>query len=157
MMVAFLNTLKKLDKFDDALIIIQSDHGSRFKVENNNLVKIKEGFYSEEWSLARARALLLVKTPGKKSVKSLVTSDAKTSLLDITPTVLDTIGVKTYSKSEGISLINSELLPLKRSRYYHFFEKKGKDELTDELSRYIIREGNIKFEKTISLEEANTP
>ncbi|MDX9856148.1 MAG: sulfatase-like hydrolase/transferase [Candidatus Moranbacteria bacterium] len=150
MIVDFLNKLEEKDVFDDSLIIIQSDHGARFKVENDELIKVKGGFYSEEWSLARSKALLLVKTPDKKSSDFFSISDEETSLLDITPTILDVLDIESNLNTEGISLNSKE--PRKDFlRYYHFFDKKGPNEFTDKLSRYIIDGDDIKFEKDIYL------
>lgn len=150
-MINFISTLKKLGKFDDSMIIIQSDHGSRFRADNNDLVKIGGGYFSEEWSLARSRSLLLIKNPGEKVANPLVISEAESSLLDIAPTIINALGIKADMNCEGVPLNNPESWPAERSRFYHFFDKKGSNEATDELSRYVIESGKIRFEKKIPL------
>lgn len=149
MITELIGVLKKSKRFDNSLIIIQSDHGSRFKAENNDLTKVSGGYYSEEWSLARSRALLLVKTPGKNNSDSLDISYAKTSLLDITPTVIKALGIESGLTGEGYSLTNPESIPSDRLRYYNFYDKEGSNEKTDELSRYIVDGDTIKFDKKI--------
>lgn len=153
MITELIGVLKKSKRFDNSLIIIQSDHGSRFKAENNDLTKIGGGYYSEEWSLARSRALLLVKTPDKNNSDSLDISYAKTSLLDITPTVIKALGIESGLTEEGYSLTNPESIPFDRLRYYNFYDKKGSNEKTDELSRYIIDGDTIKFDKKIPVKQ----
>jgi hypothetical protein len=151
LVVEFLNKLKELDRYDDSLIIIQSDHGARFKVENNDLVSIKQDFYSEEWSNARSRSLLMIKAPGNQSNAAFEVSNAKTTLLDIAPTLLDYLGIDTGMQYEGRSLVDNNDLFSDRVRYYHFFDKIGKNDLTDKLHRYIIEDGGVRRDKTIPL------
>lgn len=144
LMVDFLENLKKLDRYDNSLIIIQSDHGARFKVQNNQLVKLKEDYYSEDWSYARSRALLLIKTPGQKSTDQFKINNSETTLLDVAPTIIDSIGIDTSMEFEGFSLSDGDTDIKNRTRYYHFFDKKGKNELTDQIHRYIIEGQKIR-------------
>lgn len=153
LILKFADALKEIDRYDDSLIIIQSDHGGRFKVENNDLVNIKSGHYSEEWSLARARSLMLIKTPERNGKDSFMISGAETSLLDVAPTIAEATGIKTDIGFEGFSLSDPDTVLSERVRYYHFFKKKGKNEYTDELSRYILRNGNIHFDKIVPINE----
>lgn len=153
LVVEFLDTLKSLDRYDNSLIIIQSDHGSKFRVQNGNLVSIGEDLYSEEWSLARSRPLLLIKTPDRSSTAPFSRSGAETSLLDIAPTLTESTGITTDMNFEGYSLINPDTIIPERVRYYHFFDKLGKNELTNQMSRYIYGNGEIKFDKIIPIGE----
>lgn len=144
----FVDSLKALGLYDNSLIIIQGDHGARFKAEGKKLIGLGSDYYSEEWSLARARALLLIKTPGSSAKDQFKVSSAETTLMDIAPTLVEALGLKTRMNMEGISLVGSSA-PTERTRYYHFFDKKGKNELTDEMHRYVIGGGEIKFDSVI--------
>lgn len=152
LVLKFLDTLKSLGRYDDSLIIVQSDHGGRFKLEDGNLVSVEtSGNYSEEWSLARARTLLLVKTPGRNSTDPFIASTAETTLLDLAPTVIESVGIETNMTFDGFSLADPARVIPERARYYHFFDKKGKNEFTDQMSRYIFENGRIKFDRVIPI------
>lgn len=86
--------LHELDRFDDSLIVVHGDHGSRLRVEN--------GVFAESRSRS-LRALLLVKPAGRGGSERLEVSPAKTSLLDIAPFVLDCVGAAPSADYEGKS------------------------------------------------------
>jgi hypothetical protein len=157
MIIDLARELKKLNRFEDSLILVHGDHGSRYKVENNELVNIqKYGYYSSEWSRARSRALMVIKFPSKKMpLKSFTISNSETTLLDIAPTVLDAVDIAPIDGFEGVSLVDfSYGLSLKRDkRYYHFYNKKGWHGWTDKMIRYLIRGNTITKEKVIRLND----
>jgi len=83
----YIAKLKTLGVYDDALIIIQGDHGSQINpVVNGQEVSA---------CLPRLPALLTVKPPGAKG--ALKISETQTSILDIAPTVLKFAGERTTS------------------------------------------------------------
>ncbi len=147
----FTDKLKKLDRYENSLVIIESDHGAKFNVENGELKSIKSGQYSEEWSTARSRALLLIKTPDRTSQDTFMRSEAETTLLDIAPTIIGALGIEAKTNFEGTSLESSDANPGERVRYYHFFDKKGKNEQTDELQRFVIKNGEAQFDRVIPI------
>ncbi|MGH9462052.1 MAG: sulfatase-like hydrolase/transferase [Vicinamibacteria bacterium] len=95
LVLGFLEQLHELDRFDESLIVINGDHGDNFRMKNNVLVE------SRSRSL---RALLLVKPVGKGRQDGFHVSDAKTSILDIYPTILDCLGVEGDDALEGRAL-----------------------------------------------------
>jgi len=149
LILEFIDVLKSKASFDDSLIIIQSDHGSRFKVVNKKLVDVtKLGHYSEDYSMARARSLLLIKYPNTKT-QSLKISDAEPTLIDLAPTIMEVLKIDSKIDFDGISLLKSDSFLLGRLRYYHFFDKKDSKERTDKFSRYIIKDNQVRFDKKI--------
>ena len=153
MILDFVACLKQLNRFDSSLIVIFGDHGSRYKVLNNKLINIeKKGTLSLEWSRARSRALLLVKPPvSMYSVDNFKVSRAETTLMDIAPTTLDSVGIQTDLTFEGVSLIDTESLPVRGKRYYHFYYKKEGHGWTDEMTRFIIEGNEIRKDRLIKL------
>jgi len=86
-MLQYITKLKSLGVYEDALIILQGDHGSQINpVINGEEVKP---------CLPRLPALLAVKPPGATNV--LKVSYSQSSLLDIAPTVLKFAGEQTTS------------------------------------------------------------
>lgn len=147
LLTEFINELKRLGRYEESLIIVQADHG-RF-LTDGQVKRNDEIYYSEDWAKARSRPLLLIKTPDRKSSDTFVKSTAKTSLLDIYPTILDSLSIEAGLDLEGFSLID-ENLP-ERTRYYHFFDKLDGNERTDEMKRYIITDDGVIFEKVIRI------
>lgn len=90
LMRQYVAKLKKLGVYDNALIILQGDHGS----EINPVVDGKE----IDMCLPRLPALLAVKPPG--AVGNLTISNTQTSILDIAPTILAYAGGATTSVFE---------------------------------------------------------
>lgn len=153
MILDFLACLKELNRYDSSMIIINADHGSRYELSNNELINIEhKGLFSPEWSRARSRALLLVKPPvNRNSFAEFKVSHAETTLLDIAPTILDSVGIHTDFNFSGISLTDPEFASLHRRRYYHFYKKKTEDEWTDEMTRFIIEGNEIRNDKVFKL------
>ena len=74
------DTLRELGRFQNAMIVIHSDHGT----------------------LRRARPLLLVKYPGAK-FEPLQIADHEVRLVDIVPTILDTFEIG-HAELDGVHL-----------------------------------------------------
>lgn len=153
LIIDLVRTLKKLHRFSDSLIIVQSDHGARFAVEKNRLVNIESfGTYSPEWSRARSRTLLLIKPNGvSEKNKPFVVSNTPTTLLDIAPTLVNALKLKTKMRMSGIDLFGSDAQVENRTRYYHFFDKKTPFGITDEITRYRIDGNELRNEGKIKL------
>lgn len=144
--------LKNLNRYNNSLIIVHGDHGSRYMLVGDRLSGTQKfGFYSLEFSQGRSRVLLLVKPPGVGDESKFLVSNAEVTLLDIAPTVLQSLELPIGKEIEGISLFDPEVPASRGKRYYHWFSKKGKDELTDQLTRYVINQGKIYKEKEIDL------
>ncbi len=140
--IEFIETLKSLDRFGNALIIISSDHGARFAVEDGKLKSLVDlGQDSLEWNLARARTLLLIKPVDASDANELIISDYESSLIDIAPTIAKSVLSGISMDFDGIALVDPVPSPSARQKYYYFFDKKGTGGLTDEMTRYII-DGN---------------
>jgi len=78
LVVQYIEKLKSLSVYDDALIILQGDHGSQINpVINGNEIQT---------CVPRLPALLLIKPPGNNGL--LKVSHTPTSLLDVAPTIL---------------------------------------------------------------------
>ncbi|MCP4699070.1 MAG: sulfatase-like hydrolase/transferase [Gammaproteobacteria bacterium] len=154
-MIDFVEKLKELDRFTDSLLVFQSDHGARFSVENGKLVGISESEQSRfdtKWSRARSRSVLLIKPAGASDQELFRVSAAEVSLLDIAPTVLQSIGIPLSPDFDGNSLVDPLLTDLKQVRYYHFYNKKdpnGKVRI-NKMTRFriegdrLIKEGLVK-------------
>ena len=87
LMRQYIAKLKSLGIYEDALIILQGDHGSQI----NPIINGEE----IEVCLPRLPALLALKPPGASG--DLKISDSQTSLLDIAPTVLESVDERMLS------------------------------------------------------------
>lgn len=146
----FVDELKRLNRFDNSLIIVEADHGARFKVANNKLVGVEHlGTFSEPWSEARSRPLLLIKPPGTDGNKPFTVSQVESSLLDVAPTTMELLNIKHDIKFEGLNLAGN--IPNNRERFYHFYKKLDNFGYTDEMTRYVIKDNRIKLDKKIKL------
>jgi hypothetical protein len=94
---------------------------------------------------------LLVKPPGVSDESGFSVSNAEVTLLDIAPTVLQSLELPMDEELEGVSLFDAELPSSRGKRYYHWFSKIDKGELTHQLTRYVINQGKIYKEKEIDL------
>lgn len=140
----FIETLKRLNRYDSSIIIFQSDHGSRFSLENNQLVNVEgKGRRSPEWTRARSRALLLFKAVGANQ-DNLIIDNFPASLLDIAPSLagLSQVKIPSNLKIQGIDLFDFKQRENNstRERFYYFYEKKGANDWTDTLEKFLIKE-----------------
>jgi arylsulfatase A-like enzyme len=95
-LAAFIDGLKKKNLYDSSMIVITSDHGQSF---NNNFTT----HCTPLISYAEAHVPLLVKYPGQTQGQRY---DFLTSTLDITPTILETVGFGFPSTwVDGVSLL----------------------------------------------------
>lgn len=158
LIVRLIEGLKHLKRFDESIILIHGDHGQEYFLKEGELQKVVGGFFSENYSFARSRALLLFKPAGVSSEERLAVSHAKTTLLDIAPTLVETLGLEGGGAMEGDSLL-SVPFPNRRTRYYYSFNKSSEEsELTDEILGYHIQEdGSVKLEEMMPLTLRSKP
>ena len=151
LLVSFLDELRTLDRFNDSTIIIHSDHGARFELdEQRELRRVKDSSFEEQWRGARSRSLLLVKPAQADSSAELAVSDYPALITDVMATVFDSIDVP-FEVSEGRTSLLSDALPARDVRHYHFYDK-GPDGLPDgELFRFDIIDGVVSGGETITL------
>ena len=95
LLLEFLDVLHRLGRFDESLIVVHGDHGEAYRMKNGVLVE------SRSRSL---QALLLIKPIGKRKQDGFAESNLPTSLLDVTPTILECVGVGVSADLEGRSL-----------------------------------------------------
>ena len=93
----FMNELKRSGLYDDSMIILIGDHGEM----NCEGALVDKGVYGHPKTV---RVPLSVKMPGKQA-SGIVHVDSPVSLLDIAPTIMETIGVKPSERLDGESLI----------------------------------------------------
>ena len=77
-----VSELKKLGRYENAMIVVHSDHGRRYNVDR--------------------RIPLIVKFPKQYSVRD---SGSNVQLLDVAPTILDVVGIDIPEPMEGRSLL----------------------------------------------------
>ncbi|MGI9203746.1 MAG: hypothetical protein ACR2Q3_07030 [Woeseiaceae bacterium] len=94
----FLDRLKRLDRYDESLIVIHGDHGERYLANGTNLKEIEHRSH---------RTLLLIKPPSPESPREFVNSTIKATLVDIAPTIYEFIGRESPTH-EGLSFLRDE-------------------------------------------------
>jgi len=92
----FFDWMKKNDRYENSLIIITSDHGEEFWEHGGK----GHGFTLYEEQL---KVPLIIKAPNNNETRS-HQPRSLVGVIDITPTVLDYIGLPSRSNFEGISL-----------------------------------------------------
>ena len=92
-----LDELKKLGLYDNTLIILTADHGDGF---------MEHGFISHSYKPydELLRVPLIIKFPNSQFGGEIVRSQVR--LIDVMPTILDLLRIKTDSKLSGFSLLN---------------------------------------------------
>ena len=118
---------------------------------NSHFLRSLLGLGSLEFSWGRSRVLLLVKPSGTGADVDFAVSEAEVTLLDIAPTILDALDLPVPDALEGQSLLDPDLPRSRGTRFYHWFDKLGRDELTDRLVRYAITAREIRREREIHL------
>ena len=145
LMVELLATLQRLGRLQNSLIVIQSDHGSRYRIQDGRL-RPQNGMkdYADGWNTARARSLLLIKPPGRGRSGTLVRNSAPVSLLDVFPTVGEALGLD-VGEAEGVNLFDTQEVAAisARQRWYYFFEKKTRAGWTDEMVRFRVEGDHV--------------
>ena len=144
----FANLLKKLNRFESSLIIVQADHGGRVVVKDGRFASLEYSPKNPEVAWANSRAMLLIKPIGQST--NFYTSEAETTILDIAPTILHSVGIDL--DLEGVPLVDPTPTNLKRRRYFHLYSKKGTiDAWTDRMYRFVINGTSVKFDQEIPL------
>jgi arylsulfatase A-like enzyme len=91
----FLHELEESGRFDDAMIVVTSDHGDEL---------FEHGGFSHGYTLYEEviRVPLIVKLPGQQGPSRVAT---RVSIMDIYPTVADVIGAEISHEIDGSSLV----------------------------------------------------
>ncbi len=149
LVIGFLNTLKRARRFESSLIVIHGDHGWPFLSPASATV-----------IQARSRALLLVKSPGVDDSHPLRSSQRKTSVLDIAPTVLATLGLGPEASHEGFAISESDDDEPLRLRYYHSYDYDLRfgENSAQAFDRYVVEDdGTLTLDVLISLKNNRPP
>lgn len=163
LLTGFIDTLKKLDRYDDSIIVVMGDHGSGWtgllendKIRNLSKINARYNGWNEPQLLKRASSLLMIKPAGKGDNAELIISRKETQLLDIVPTLFGLLNWETDYKFEGRNTFsddeskrNSIMTYFKPTTYpnfddaeiYHinYDEKKGRTKLSliNEFNEYF--------------------
>ncbi len=98
----FLDRLRKRGLYDEALIIIASDHGESFRNFHDS-GRVRQWYHFRPPYIEQIRIPLIVKFPNRMNLTGVC--DADVSLLDLAPTVLDVVGAPAPSSFQGLSLL----------------------------------------------------
>ena len=150
LVTSLIEELKRLDRFDQSVIVIHGDHGARFQRHGAELHQLAQDFEGEEWNDARSRSLLLIKPARIGANNSLVVSEYPALLTDIMPTVFDSAGLP-YLPRDGRTSLLADTLPERTTRYYYFYDKAA-DGLPDgTLMRFVIDSDGLQYDRAITL------
>ncbi|MBW2172472.1 MAG: sulfatase-like hydrolase/transferase [Deltaproteobacteria bacterium] len=138
--------VRELGRYDNSLIIIQGDHGLNIEIQDNHLRESSStDKTSIEWNRLRSKALLLVKPVGAGADSELNISCAETTLLDITPTIFEAVGLKPPPFCEGVPLFPGVSSTTSRKRYYHLYRR----DFTEKIYRFVVEGDEFRFDKIL--------
>ncbi len=147
----FIGKLKELGRFKASLILIHGDHGKWMYYRDGNLVPVEASIDDLDWNWGRSRPLVLFKPAGVSAENApLVVSPRRIGLLDIAPTVLDSLNLSVTEKFSGRSLLATKF-PSRPVRYYHMYDKDFKTVINGDLRRYSVTDKGIFFESDIAI------
>jgi hypothetical protein len=92
----YLQRLKELGLYDNAMIVLISDHGEM----NGRQAAVDKGVYLHPDTL---RVPMAIKPPAKAQIRPSVSHQAA-SLLDLSQTILEVAGIRAEAKFDGVSL-----------------------------------------------------
>lgn len=118
-----LDELERLDRFDDATIVIHGDHGASVDLVDGEVVKVGNDRESLEWNDARSRSLLLVKPSGVANTGSLAVSERPTMVTDVMPTIFDSVGLSIDGPSDRASVLGNHF-PERAVRFFNFYSSR---------------------------------
>jgi hypothetical protein len=148
-LVEFLDFLEDKGRFNDSLILMHADHGSRYLFDDGKLQNANDGFYGPGWSWARSRPLVLIKPAGVDRKQGFVIDERAMDLFDLFPTVFENLG-----KSPGVPLVGSSLLAepaARKQRFYHFYDKDHARIVDGAITRFKIVDHAIVFDTEVSV------
>ena len=150
----FIGRLKELGRFESSLILIHGDHGKWMHYRNGDLVAAEAGSDDLDWNWGRSRPLVLFKPAGVSAENATLTvSPWHISLLDIAPTVLDSLNLSVTEKFSGQSLLATKF-PSRPIRYYHMYDKDFQTVIDGDLRRYSVTDKGIVFDSDIAIPSA---
>ncbi len=151
--IEFLNKLKTLGIYDNALIVVQADHGCWRVPQSLNQISLKntdndigKDFHDEEDFASKVCAsspLLLVKPP--HSAGPLKISDAPTALTDIPATITSILNVNDKFEGRSVFDIRPDEVRERQFNYYYELLQSG-NKYYDFIDEYSIT-GNL-FDRT---------
>ncbi|ATB47087.1 sulfatase-like hydrolase/transferase [Corallococcus macrosporus] len=100
---ALLEALRRAGRYDDALILLLSDHGESFHADRADLAGATP-VHGARLSEEENRILLAVKPPGGRGEAPALV-DALVRLVDVGPTLLELSGLPRLSGVDGVSLV----------------------------------------------------
>ncbi|UCH84013.1 MAG: sulfatase-like hydrolase/transferase [Candidatus Latescibacterota bacterium] len=122
--------LKDLGRFHQSLIIVQGDHGLGLKWLHDGKLRASHLESADlEWHRLRSQTLMLIKPSRTGTDTELCESTAKTSLLDITPTIYRSLNVTPPTDLEGQDLFPTALYEDLGERYYYYYDGAWEDEV----------------------------
>lgn len=83
----WIETLKRAGIYDDALIIVTSDHGEAFGEPHGRIVEVGHGHYLSD---VTQRVPLIIKLPGAERASTRI--ERQVELVDLAPTILEYVG-----------------------------------------------------------------
>lgn len=147
----FIARLKELGRFEDSLILIHADHGKWMHYDGGELVASEKGITDLEWNWGRSRPLVLFKPAGVAGgVAPLIISRRPIGLLDLAPTILESLGLSVGDKLAGQSLLKPDSRQ-GSTRYYHMYRQDLENVINGDLMRYTVTDGKITFDSAIPL------
>lgn len=143
--IELIQTLKRLGRYDNALIVVHSDHGSELSFNGAEFVanfpSQTGGWAGPDISKSRSDALLLVKPPQDfRGAGAYSESEIDARLIDIGPTVLDILDLEPPDTMEGLSLVDPTSRDKKRPQVYHWYDRNENDRF--ELTRWDFTNPN---------------
>jgi hypothetical protein len=114
LMGELVHELKRLNRYDESMIIFHGDHGAGFYFNGDSLVWGGD-ILGEGIAATRSRTALLYKPFGASSNQPLTTSTLPVTLLDVAPTILEAAHISPPPAVQGIALDSKRTRPMERT------------------------------------------
>ncbi|MBW3619933.1 MAG: hypothetical protein KY461_06785 [Actinobacteria bacterium] len=149
----FLSRLESLGRFENSLIVIHGDHGGRYVRDGDRVGSVEtKDVFSEEFSRARSRPVLLLKPPGvaRTGAPPLRSVPHPALLSDVSATIHATLGLAPRFRPAGSSLLDPDF-PDRPARYYHFYDKHRSRFISGPLHRYRVTDDDLELDARIEV------
>jgi hypothetical protein len=115
LVMSFFEELKKMKRYENSFIVVFGDHGTgwtwlspKFNTDKLTVVNSRYSSWNQAQLLKRTSALLMIKPPKTEVLEPLKYSNKETQLVDILPTLLKSLNIKSQNSFDGRNVFSTD-------------------------------------------------